>query len=431
MRDRRLLVVVLVGAVLWTAALAVLLGTELNGLIDLRVYRTGGEAWLRGMALYDVTFPAPLPGPQLPFTYPPLAAVLFSALSVLPWWIAVVVVIGTGIAGLAAACRLVAARLIECQPTQDGASARARVALLAAAATGAAPLIEPIRESVSFGQINLLLMCAITADCLLRRTPWPRGALIGLAAAVKLTPAAFVLFFIARRQWRPVLAAAGAFVAAGLLGLALAPRDTRAYWFGALLDPARIGGLEFTSNQSLRGLLHRLGLADGVETAVWLGLSALIGVLALAGVAALSRQNLGRQNLSRRGDDVAALLVTAAAALLVSPVSWSHHWVWAVLGLMWLADRASRRRTRVSVALFAGTLAVFAAAPFWWLPYRDERELHWPAGLQLLGNVYVWVAMAVILAGVMAAIRARRTRRTRRTPDDAIPLPPPAHSSIG
>jgi len=418
---RRLLVVLAVAGALWIAALAMLLGTEQNGLIDLSVYRTGGEAWLRGMALYDKAFPAPLTGPRLPFTYPPLAAVLFASLTVLPWWLAVAVVVGTGIAGLAVACWLAAARLAE----RNGwlGDGRARVALLAAAAVGAAPLLEPVRESVSFGQINLLLVGAIAADCLMRRTPWPRGALIGLAAAVKLTPAAFVLFFLARRQWRPVLAAAASFVAAGLLGLLLAPGDTRDYWFGALLDPARIGGLEFTSNQSLRGLLHRLGLAGGVEAATWLGLSAVVGVLALLGVAALRRSDQGRPDQGRPGDDVAALLVTASAALLVSPVSWSHHWVWAVLGLLWLAEYAARTRTRTGVALLVGALAVFTAAPFWWLPYRNERELHWSVGQQLLGNAYVWVALAVVIAGAVSAVRASRASRSPRLAQDTPGYP--------
>jgi alpha-1,2-mannosyltransferase len=401
MRDRRLLVVLLTGAVLWTAALVVLIGAEQNGLIDLRVYRTGGDAWLRGVALYDKAFPGALPGPRLPFTYPPLAAVLFAVLSVLPWWIAVTLVLGTGIAGLAVACWLAAARL-----TDD----RRQVALLAAGAVAAAPLIEPIHETVSFGQVNLLLAGAIAADCLLRRTPWPRGALIGLVAAVKLTPAAFLLFFLARRQWRPVLVAAVSFLAAGLLGFLLAPRDTRDYWFRVLLDPARIGGPEFTSNQSLRGLLHRLGPPAELEAVAWLGLSAVVGVLALLGVAALRR----------RGDEVAALLVTAAAALLVSPVSWSHHWVWAVLGLLWLAHRAAAERSRASVALLLGTLAVFAAAPFWWLPYRDGRELNWSLGQHLLGNAYVWVALAVVITGAVAAVRARR--RTPTTDDEQLVL---------
>jgi alpha-1,2-mannosyltransferase len=413
MRDRRLLAVLLVGAVLWTVALTKLLGSEQLALIDLQVYRTGGEAWLRGVPLYDGAFPAPLPGPPLPFTYPPLAAVLFAILAVLPWWVAVAVFVGTGIAGLAVACWLAARRL-----TGD----RAEAVLLAAAAVGTAPLIEPVRETVSFGQVNLLLVGAIAADCLLRRTPWPRGALIGLAAAIKLTPAAFVLYFVARREWRPVLTAAVAFVAGSLLGLLLAPRDTGDYWFGALLDPNRIGRLEFASNQSLRGLLHRLQLPGGVETVAWISLSALVGVLALIGISALRRSDHGRQ-----ADEVAALLVTAAAALLVSPVSWSHHWVWAVLGLLWLAAYARRARSRTTgVVLLVGTLAVFAAAPFWWLPYRDGREWTWSFGQQLLGNAYVWVALAVVLAGAVAAVRARRTADR-----NAAQLLPSANSPIG
>jgi len=402
--DRRLLVVMLTGVVLWAAALAVLLGSEQNGLIDLRVYRTGGQAWLQNLPLYDKAFPWSLSGPQLPFTYPPLSAVLFAGLSVLPWWIAVALVIGSGIAGLAVACWLAANRLSE---------DRAWITLLAVGAVAAAPLVEPVRETVSFGQVNLLLAGVIAADCLMRRTPWPRGTLIGLAAAVKLTPAAFLLFFVARRQWRPVLAATASFVAAGLLGFLLAPRDTREYWLGALLDAGRIGGLEFTSNQSLRGALHRLGLPEGVETAAWLGLCAAVGVLALVAVA----------HLRRRGDDVAALLVTAAAALLVSPVSWSHHWVWVVVGLLWLAEYARRRRTRVSVALLTGTLLVFAAAPFWWLPYRDESELHWSFGQHLLGNAYVWVALAVVVTAAVAAVRARSTSAFPAVAPDEIEGP--------
>lgn len=404
--NRRLLVALMVGAAFWVAALAVLLKPEPNGLIDLQVYRTGGNAWLHGMALYDRAFPGPLPGPHLPFTYPPLAAVLFATLTVLPWWVAVTLVSGVGLAGLALACWLAAARLrYEPAGSDEPAGSRAGVMLLAAAAAGIAPLMEPVNQTVSFGQINLLLAGAVTADCLLRRTPWPRGALIGVAAAVKLTPAAFVLFFLARRQWRPALVAIASFAAAGLLGLLLAPRDTRDYWLGVLLDPSRIGGLAYTSNQSLRGLLHRLDLAAGVETAAWLALSAAVAVLAVFGIAAVRR----------RGDDTAALLVTAAAALLVSPVSWSHHWVWVVPGVVWLAAYARRRRTRASVALLLGTLAVFMAAPFWWLPHRDDSELDWTVGQHVLGNAYVWVALAVVAAGAVTAARARRTPRNVRS----------------
>lgn len=398
--DRRLLLVTVGGVVLWTAALYRYLGPEQNGLIDLRVYRTAGDAWLHDLNLYDPDFPYGL-GPGLPFTYPPLAAVLFAALTVLPWWLAVAIVTACGLAALAWGCRLAAGWLA-------GSADRRRTALLATAAVAAAPLLEPVRETVSFGQVNLLLVGLITADCLLRRTPWPRGAVIGLAAAVKLTPAAFLLFFVARRQWRPVLVAAVAFVAAALLGWVLAPQDTRDYWFGALLEPARIGGLEFTSNQSLRGLLHRFGMPAGVESLLWLGLSAVVVVLALVAVA----------GLRRRGDEVAALLVTAATALLVSPVSWSHHWVWAVVGLLWFGEYVRRACSAPSIALFVLVAAVFVSAPHWWLPYRGGAELHWNLGEHLLGNAYVWIGLAVVVSGFVAARRGGRTPAT----EPAVPV---------
>jgi alpha-1,2-mannosyltransferase len=400
--DRHLLAALLVaGAAAWAVALVLLLD---SGLIDLQVYRTGGQAWSDGVPLYDRTFPAPLPGPALPFTYPPLAAVLFAGLAALPWWVAVAFVTGAGIAGLVlagrlmasrlmagrlVASRLVASRLVAGRLTED----RRRAAVLTAAAVAIAPLLEPVRESVSFGQINLLLLGVIAADCLLPKTPWPRGMLIGLAAAIKLTPAAFVLFFVARRQWRPVLVAAGTFIAAGVAGLLLAPSDTREYWLGALLDPSRIGGLEFTSNQSVRGVLHRLGLPPGIESFGWLGLSSAIGVLALIGVA----------ELRRRGDEPGALLVTAAAALLVSPVSWSHHWVWVALGLLWLGALAWRRRSALLAALAAFVTAVFIAAPHWQLPYREGRELSWALWQHLVGNAYFWCALTVVIVAAAAA----------------------------
>ena len=111
----------------------------------------------------------------------------------------------------------------------------------------------------------------VAADCLLPRTPWPRGMLIGIAAAIKLTPLVFVLFFLPQRQWRTSSIAIGSFLAASLLGFFVAPIDSREYWLHAALDPSRIGRIGYAGNQSLRGALHRLGLPVSLELVLWLG----------------------------------------------------------------------------------------------------------------------------------------------------------------
>lgn len=363
----------------WVAVMAVALAVVLirsgTGLIDLRVYRVGGEAWLEGVRLYADGFPKPLDGPALPFTYPPIAAVLFSLLAVVPWSAAVLVWTGVGLALLTVVC-LATARHVH------GVGGRAVLVGLGVAAGSL--VLEPVRETLDFGQINLLLMGLVALDCLLPKTKWPRGLLIGVAAAIKLTPAIFVLFFLPRRQWKPVVTAFASFVGFGLAGFVAAPTDTKQYWFEALLDPGRVGGLAYVGNQSLRGLVHRLGLTGLAETAVW-GLLSL-GAVALVWVA-----------VARAKDDhVAALLAVAVGGLLVSPVSWSHHWVWIAPGLIYLAHRSR---------VWAGLLAVlFLVAPMWFLPHEKDLELQWTWWQHLVGNAYVLVGVAVLVV----LVRPRR-----------------------
>ncbi len=378
-------------------AVAFVLVWSRDGLIDLRVYRTGGEAWLADVRLYADQFPKPLDGPALPFTYPPVAAALFSVLALVPWPAAVVGWTVAGLTLLTVAC-VVSAR------HAFGPGPAAAMAGLGVAAVSL--LFEPVRATLDFGQINLVILGLVVADCLLPRTPWPRGALIGLAAAIKLTPAFFVLFFLPRRQWRPVLTAFASFVGFGLLGAALAPTDSREYWFGALLDPGRVGGLPFVGNQSLHGVLVRLGLPDEVRSVLW----ALLGlaVVALVWVAVVRTR--------RAGADLAGLLAVAAGGLLISPVSWSHHWVWVAPGVVLLAA-VVRRRPRLAWAAVPLVL-LFVVAPQWLLPYRDGRELRWHWWQHLVGNAYVWTALAVLVALVLAY-------RVRRDP------PPPAGGASG
>lgn len=333
------------------------------GLLDLGVYLEGGRTWRSGADLYSPDFQGP---GGLPFTYPPFAALLFSGLTPLPLPITAVLFTAAGIALFTAACHTAALHRSALPWAGFGLAA---VCLL----------LEPLRGSIGLGQINMVLIGLVAADCLLPRTPWPRGVLIGLAAAIKLTPAIFVLFFLARRRWRPALTAVGTFAAAGLVGWVLAPAQSLQFWFHAMLDPGRVGGLAYSANQSLHGLLFRLGAPEPV----WLVLCAVV----LTSTIFL---------LPRLRDDLTAFSAVAAAGLLISPVSWSHHWVWIAPALLLLENPV-----RVAVA------AVFAVGPHWLLPTAGDKELAWAWWQHLIGNSYVWLALAFL---GWCAIQARRQR---------------------
>jgi len=345
--------------------------------LDLQVYRAGGAAWVHGLPLYVDHFARPVGGPDLPFTYPPIAAVIFSVLSVVPLAVAIAVVLVINLAALVTLCLMAASR-------QYGWSTLALVVGLAVA--GGSVLLEPVRQTLWFGQVNVVLGMLVAADCLLPRTRWPRGMLIGLAGAVKLTPVFFVLFFLPRRHWRPVFTAAASFVGSGLLGFVLAPSDTRTYWFGALLDISRVGRMSYASNQSILGALDRLALPKAVITSLWVALS--LAIVVLAWIVVIRAQ--------RAGEELTALLAVAVAELLVSPISWAHHWVWIAPALLLLTSPAWHRRQLLLVSGLP-VVAVFATGPPWLLPSDNDLEKHWTWWQQLMGNSYVLIGVLFLV----------------------------------
>ncbi|AHH94697.1 glycosyltransferase 87 family protein [Kutzneria albida] len=371
------------GGLAWSLTLigilVLMVGLNANGMIDLQVYRTGGLAWVEGLPLYAKDFPGDLPGPRLPFTYPPIAAVLFGSLALMPLWLAKALVTTGSFLALTGTLLAATARLAR--PAEP-------VLVLGALAAVVAMLLEPVRSTLDFGQINMLLMVLVAADCLAVRNRWLRGTLVGLAAAIKLTPAVFILYFLVRRDWRAAVNTLASFVLFGLLGLVLAPKDTMNYWFDALLDPGRVGGLAYASNQSLRGVLHRINPPAMVESGLWALLSvAVVGIAVLAAHRAV-----------KAGNDAAALVAIAVAGLLVSPVSWSHHWVWAAPALLVLAWALWRARAWKFAPLWGLALLVYTLGPFAWLPQEKDREMQWNLWQHLLGDSYVLLGLGLLIA---------------------------------
>jgi len=376
--------------------------------IDLDVYRLGGHAWLRGGDLYG-RLPPTAEGTRLKFTYPPIAAVLLSPFSLMPMPVAGTLLALCTIALVAVALRVVL-RSLAGPPT---GSWWALAWLLPAAI-----FLEPVRNTLTYGQINVVLMALVMLDCLAGTPRWPRGALVGLAAAVKLTPAAFVLFFLLRRDYRAATAAGVSFLAITGIGFVLAWHDSAGYWTGIVFETGRIGRPGYAADQSLQAVLTRAGLDPRTPEgmAVWLALSA--AVLAVAAQ--------GMRHALAASENCLALSLNALAALLISPISWSHHWVWCVPAVLTLAALSRRYPARLRLVLAVCGLLVFGAAPQWWFPASAGRELRWAPWQQLVGSSYVLFAALVLFLSACAIL----TPRAPRAPTPG-PSPAPAGQVAG
>ena len=243
-------------------------------------------------------------------------------------------------------------------------------------------------------------MALITFDCLTRAPRWPRGIGVGIAAAVKLTPGVFLLFFLLRRDLRSAARAGLSFAACTSAAFALAPHDSLRYWTQIAYQPARIGGIAYAANQSILGTLARFGLSNPARAWLWLVLCLLVAALAVTGM----------RGALQTGHVTHALLLNAAAGLLISPISWSHHWVWAAPALLTcLCTTSPNRRRPPTLAVLA--LLTFAIAPHWLLLSGDGRELHWAWWQQATGDSYALTALAAL---TWAAIRSLLPSPIRR-----------------
>lgn len=347
-------------------------GAVRGGYTDLFVYRYGGQAVLNGLSLSDSDDPVT----GLPFTYPPFAAVAMAPVALLPSWLAAALWTGASVGALAAVVVLVRRELG--QPTPGW---------LVACMTGGAVLLEPVWQNLTFGQINLFLMLAVLVD-LCRPTHRWSGVLVGVAAGVKLTPLVFVVMLVLIGHRAAAGRAALTFAATVVVGFLASPGSAVAYWTDGLVDAARVGPPALAHNQSMYGTLTRL-LDTSPPTVLW---------LALAGPCSVAVLVVGAR-WWRGGDRVLGACLGAVAMLLASPISWSHHWVWAVPVAM---DLWARSRW-----MAVGWTAIFVARPIVWPRYGQNREYDWSPLEHVLGNAY-------LLAAVALSVWASRSLRRRK-----------------
>ena len=326
--------------------------------LDFRVYLSGGQSVLDAAGeLYtkSVQYDA---DSSLLFTYPPFAALLFAVLAPFGEGIGLNIFTGISIA-IAAATSVWAVRYVFNRRGVTDVLRQPWLRALAIAGTGFIVLLGPWRETLAFGQINILLFGLIMADFLIKREGWPTGLLTGVAAGLKLTPLVFGLYFLVRGDWRGLRNMAYGFLATFGLGFLILPRESRTYWLELLPDTSRIGGAGYVDNLSIKGAILHFAGPDFPVDLPWL----LLSLLAVAAAAVIIRI------AGNRGQTFTALAATALLMLLISPVSWSHHWVWVALFIPVLARNLldlgpGRRKLRITgLTLLASSLVIFIFSP--------------------------------------------------------------------
>ena len=339
--------------------------------VDLSVYRAEGLAVREGLDLYG-----PLPGVHGVNTYPPFAALLFVPAT----FISV-----TGLKVLSVVANLALLFVVSWQSVRRVRGSGPRTAVASCVLAAVVLWTEPVLTTISYGQINLLLLALVLWDFNLPPDSRLRGVGVGLAAGIKVTPAILIVYLVLTGRFRAA-ATALATVLATIAVTALVNADaTWSYWTEHLFNLGRAGRLENSINQSVRGWLVRADhTRDTRPTELLLVLIVLVAGMACA---VLAQRHLG---------DVWGLLAVAVTGMLVSPISWSHHWVYCIpiIALLWYQAR-----------LFAlAALVLFLSSVVWAVPHGDSVELHL-TGVQIaLSGWYVLFGLAFL------ALAAARTR---------------------
>lgn len=372
------------------------------GFFDMKIYHGAVQWWLGGGELYEFI----APNTRLGFTYPPFAALTMLPMSTMSAFVAGWVNAAASVVALG----VVLAMLLVPIADRCGWPRWPAVGV----ALPLALAIEPTRETIGFGQVNLLLFGLVMADLIALRWRASGGALryrlgeadraswsgttlarlwysgawagvgIGLATAVKLTPGLFIVYLLAAKQWRAATVASATAAGATLTAWFLAPRESAAYFGSVVWQTDRVGAADFTPNQSLAGILARLHDSTEAPTLLWLTFAALCCAVGLSRAVTAHKE----------GDELTAFTLVGLTSTVISPIAWSHHLVFVVPAVLILLDAALRRRaasrrfgsaaslTGLRYAIAAvGTYVLFLVSPIWWVFHRLPDGSHYDSGM--------------------------------------------------
>lgn len=360
-----------VGVLVFLAGLA-----ARHGFFDLRVYYGALNYWVDdGGSLYDYLLPRSTYG----FTYPPFAALVMLPMAVTPWTVTILISVTASVV----ATVILLYWLVDPIARRHGWTRWYALAL----AVCLAAAFEPLRETVNFGQVNMLLVFLVAADLLLLVSRGSRfgGVGIGLATAIKLTPGIFIVYLLVTKRWRAAIVASATAAVATVFAAAVAPGASLVFWTDALWNTDRVGALAFISNQSINGAVARLHPSDP-STALWL--------LGVAAVAAVWFVRVRRAVAA--GDEMTGFALTGILGCLLSPITWVHHLVWVGPAIILLLDNALRsegRRRAVLLAFAIVSYGLLCSRVVWVFHERWDNPAGW-----LLASTYVWISIALLAA---------------------------------
>src|SRR6185369_145367 len=252
--------------------------------------------------------------------------------------------------------------------------------------TAFAVAFEPLRETFLFGQVNIYLVLLVAVDLLvlMRRGSRFTGVGIGLATAIKLTPAVFLIYLLVTKRWKAAIVGSVTAAVATVVAAAIAPSASRVFWTDALWNTDRIGSVAFISNQSLNGAIARLNPGNP-STAAWLASVVVVMVIWAFRV----------RKAVAAGDEATGFALTGVLGCLISPITWVHHLVWVGPTVLLLLDHAlaarTKRRRNWLLAFLICSFVLLCSRLVWAFSDNFGSSITWP-----FASAYVWMSLILL-----------------------------------
>lgn len=287
-----------------------------------------------------------------PYLYPPLLAELLIPLALLPLPLAAYVWFLISAFSVSATAAMCARMLPESRAPQWLVAAGAMIIVF-----------RFVLDNFNLGQVNAMVTALAVAHVFLfaRGKKFWSALALAVAVSIKLTPAIFLVYHIAKLRLRYALACivlVGAISALSFLPMGTAAPGAFSEFANRTLRNEQGYNLADPGNQSLRGAFARLTTTVTDETRynsrmVFSGSTLLLSIIVLAAAV---------WGATRARDELSAVAPFFCCAVLLSPLSWKAHFVMLILPLAQLSGvmlNTPKTRRRLIAATMVAAFVLF------------------------------------------------------------------------